>query len=150
MNYSESIYRGLTFLVIACPCAVAISVPLAYFTGIADAGWTAIGLAIGTYLNWLFVAKRLRIYSEKIDAITVPAFFSKRFKDEKKILLGIAAIIIVAGVFMETSSAIIILTPVFLNLSSSVSKISLCNLSSGITCESLPPILSSASNISTL
>ena len=30
---------------------------LAYLTGIADAGWTAIGLAIGTYVNWRIVAK---------------------------------------------------------------------------------------------
>ena len=34
VNYSESIYRALTFLVISCPCAIAISVPLSYFTGI--------------------------------------------------------------------------------------------------------------------
>ena len=36
---------------------------VAYITGMADAAWTAIGLALGTYLNWLLVAKRLRIYS---------------------------------------------------------------------------------------
>src|SRR5699024_2808288 len=36
---------------------------LAYLTGIADAGWTAIGLAIGTYINWLIVAKRIRLYT---------------------------------------------------------------------------------------
>ena len=36
---------------------------LAYFCGASDVGWTAIGLAIGTYLNWLLVAKRLRKYS---------------------------------------------------------------------------------------
>ena len=53
---------------------------VAYFTGIADAAWTAIGLALGTYLNFLLVAKRLRIYSAEINAITVPEFFSKRFK----------------------------------------------------------------------
>ena len=34
LNYEESIYRALTFLVISCPCAIAISVPLSYFTGI--------------------------------------------------------------------------------------------------------------------
>lgn len=33
---------------------------LAYLSGCAEVGWTAIGLAIGTYLNWLLVAKRLR------------------------------------------------------------------------------------------
>ena len=54
---------------------------LAYFSGIADAGWTAIGLAVGTYLNWLFTAKRLRTYTAKIDAITLPEYFKKRFKD---------------------------------------------------------------------
>lgn len=48
---------------------------LAYLSGISDAGWTIIGLAIGTYLNWLIVAKRLRQYSEKIGAITIPEFF---------------------------------------------------------------------------
>lgn len=44
---------------------------VAYLSGIADAGWTAIGLAIGTYLNWLIVAKRLRRYTVKAgNAIT--------------------------------------------------------------------------------
>lgn len=35
---------------------------VAYLTGIADATWTAIGLAIGTYLNWLLVARRIRVH----------------------------------------------------------------------------------------
>lgn len=48
---------------------------LAYLCGVAEVGWTAIGLAIGTYLNWLIVAKRLRRYSAKIGAITIPGFF---------------------------------------------------------------------------
>ena len=51
---------------------------VAYLTGICDAAWTAIGLAIGTYLNWLFVSKRIRLYSQKIGAITIPDFFAKR------------------------------------------------------------------------
>ena len=68
---------------------------LAYFTGASDAGWTAVGLAIGTYLNWKFVAKRLRMYSVKAgNAITLPGFFSKRFNDEKNIVSTIAALII--------------------------------------------------------
>ena len=50
---------------------------LAYLTGIADAGWTVFGLAVGTYLNWLFTAKRLRNYSEKVKAITIPEYFKK-------------------------------------------------------------------------
>lgn len=68
---------------------------LAYFSGASDVGWTAIGLAIGTYLNWLLVAKRLRRYSVKAnDAITLPAFYSNRFHDSKNIIGTIAAIII--------------------------------------------------------
>ncbi|MDR0502756.1 MAG: sodium/proline symporter PutP [Treponema sp.] len=68
---------------------------VAYWFGLADAAWTAIGLAIGTYLNWLFVSKRLRRYSEKAgNAITLPDFFSNRFREEKKVLMSIASIFI--------------------------------------------------------
>ena len=47
---------------------------LAYLAGVAEVGWTVLGLAVGTYLNFLFVAKRLRIYSANIGARTIPAF----------------------------------------------------------------------------
>lgn len=68
---------------------------LAYWTGASDAGWTAIGLAIGTYLNWKLVARRLRMYSVKAgDAITLPGFYSKRFHDDKNVLSTVAALII--------------------------------------------------------
>lgn len=67
---------------------------VAYLSGIADAGWTAIGLGVGTYLNWLIVAQRLRRYSVVCNAITIPDFFSRRFHDEKNILMCIAAIVI--------------------------------------------------------
>lgn len=54
---------------------------LAYLTGIADAGWTAIGLAVGTYINWLVVAKRLRRYTVVANnSITLPDFFSNRIR----------------------------------------------------------------------
>ena len=52
---------------------------VAYLSGLAEASWTAIGLAVGTYLNWLIVARRIRRYSNHLDAITVPQFFSKRW-----------------------------------------------------------------------
>ena len=68
---------------------------VAMMCGLAEATWTAIGLAIGTYLNWLFVAKKLRVYSQRIDAFTLPDFFSKRFGDHKRLLTTIAAIFIV-------------------------------------------------------
>ncbi len=77
---------------------------VAYVTGICDAGWTAIGLGIGTYFNWLIVAKRLRNYSANIDAITIPEFFSTRYKEKKNILMAIAAIIIVIFFVPYTAS----------------------------------------------
>lgn len=68
---------------------------VAYWCGIADAAWTAIGLAVGTYINWLIVAKRLRQYSViSGDAITIPDFLSNRFHEQKKVILGIAALFI--------------------------------------------------------
>ena len=68
---------------------------VAYLTGMAEATWTAIGLAVGTYLNWLIVARRLRRYSIHLDAITVPQFFSKRWGDQKNLLSAIAALVII-------------------------------------------------------
>ena len=68
---------------------------VAYLTGLADATWTAIGLGVGTYLNFLLVSKRLRRYSEKINAITIPGFFSKRFGDEAHIIETVAAIVMI-------------------------------------------------------
>ncbi len=59
---------------------------LAYLSGVADVGWTIIGLAIGTYLSWLLIARRLRRYSQITDSITLPQFFSNRFHDKKSIL----------------------------------------------------------------
>ncbi|MDR1184163.1 MAG: sodium/proline symporter PutP [Coriobacteriales bacterium] len=68
---------------------------VAYFTGASEAVWTAIGLACGTYLNWLIVAKRLRKYSQVAgNAITLPDYFSNRFHDTKRILMSVAALFI--------------------------------------------------------
>lgn len=68
---------------------------VAYLTGLAEASWTAIGLAVGTYLNWLIVARRIRRYSNHLDAITVPQFFSKRWGDDRNLLSAIAAVVII-------------------------------------------------------
>lgn len=65
---------------------------VAYWCGLADAAWTAIGLAIGTYFNWLIVSKRLRRYSMRANnAITLPDFFSNRFREDKKVLMTLSA-----------------------------------------------------------
>ena len=68
---------------------------VAMMGGLAEATWTAIGLAIGTYINWLIVARKLRLYSEKINAFTLPDFFAKRFGDNSKIITLISAVMIV-------------------------------------------------------
>jgi sodium/proline symporter len=80
---------------------------LALITGLAEATWTAIGLAIGTYLNWLFVAKRLRVYTQRLNAVTIPDFFSKRFGDDKKILTLISALFIVVFFIPYTASGFV-------------------------------------------
>ena len=77
---------------------------LAYLSGICDVGWTAIGLAVGTYLNWLLVARRLRVYTHATGSITVPAFFSDRFGDTRNILSGVSAIIIIIFFIPYTAS----------------------------------------------
>lgn len=88
---------------------------VAYFTGLADATWTAIGLAVGTYLNWLFVAKRLRQYSFRIDAITIPDFFAKRYRDPK-LIEGIAAIVVIVFFIPYTASGFAACGKLFTNL----------------------------------
>ncbi|MBQ5329991.1 MAG: sodium/proline symporter [Oscillospiraceae bacterium] len=76
---------------------------LAYLCGTAEVGWTIIGLAAGTYLNWLIVAKRLRVYSHKCEAITIPDFFANRYRD-KKVLMAISAAIILVFFVPYTAS----------------------------------------------
>lgn len=78
---------------------------VAYLTGVADAAWTAIGLAVGTYVNWLIVARRLRNYSQVAgNASTIPLFFSNRFRDDKKMLSVIAACVIIIFFVPYTAS----------------------------------------------
>ena len=77
---------------------------VAYLSGVADAAWTAIGLGIGTWLNWYFVSRRLRRYSQNIGAITVPEFFSKRYHDKSNLLNAIAAVVIIIFFIPYTAS----------------------------------------------
>ena len=74
---------------------------LAYLSGIAS---TAIGLAVGTWLNWLIVARRLRRYSANLDAITVPQFLSLRFHDQRNLLNALGAVIIIVFFVPYTAS----------------------------------------------
>lgn len=79
----------------------------AYLSGV-SAGWIAIGLAIGTYLNWLLVAKPLRQYTKVADdAITLPQFFKNRFHDESGMISVIAAIFILVFFLFYTASGFV-------------------------------------------
>ena len=77
---------------------------VALFCGVAEASWTAIGLALGTYLNWLIVAKRLRLYSAKLHAITVPDFIAARFRDNTKMIETLGALVIIIFFVPYTAS----------------------------------------------
>lgn len=77
---------------------------LALMCGLPEASWTAIGLAIGTYLNWLFVARRIRLYSHRLDAFTLPDFFARRFGDKAKLLTVISAVLIIIFFIPYTAS----------------------------------------------
>lgn len=87
---------------------------VAYWFGLSDAVWTAIGLAIGTYLNWLLVAGRLRSYSHIAgDSITIPDFFSNRFKEKKKIIMTIAALFILVFFSVYAASCFVTVGKLF-------------------------------------
>ena len=90
---------------------------VAYWFGFSDAAWTAIGLGIGTYLNWLFVAKRLRTYSHLAgNAITIPDFLSNRFKEEKKVIMTIAALFILVFFSVYAASCFVTVGKLFSTL----------------------------------
>ena len=81
---------------------------VAYWCGLADAFWTAAGLAVGTYINWLVVSKRLRRYSIAANnAITLPEFFSNRFHEKKKVIMGISAAFILVFFTVYAASCLV-------------------------------------------
>ncbi len=90
---------------------------VAYWYGLSDAVWTAIGLLIGTYLNWLFVSKRLRNYTVVAgDSITIPDYFSNRFKENKKVIMTIAALFILVFFTVYAASCLVTVGKLFSTL----------------------------------
>jgi sodium/proline symporter len=70
--------------------------------------WLAGGLLIGTWANWLLVAQRLRVYSQRAgDALTLPAFFEKRFEDKSHTLRVVSAIFVLVFFLFYTSSGLV-------------------------------------------
>lgn len=81
--------------------------PGAVYAGGFNAMWIGIGLAVGTYLNWQFTAKRLRRYTEVVDAITIADFFEYRFKDKSRALRIVSAIAILVFFTIYVSSGLV-------------------------------------------
>lgn len=87
---------------------------VAYWCGLSDAAWTAIGLLAGTYINWRIVAKRLRGYSIVAgNAITIPDFFSNRYKEKKKIIMTISAVFILVFFTVYAASCFVTVGKLF-------------------------------------
>lgn len=78
-----------------------------YDNGI-SASWIAIGLTLGAYLNWRFVAARLRVYTEKSgNALTLPDFFSNRFDDKSNVLRIVSAVVILVFFTLYCASGVV-------------------------------------------
>lgn len=89
---------------------------LAYLSAVGsqEAIWTALGLAIGTYLNWLVVAKRLRQYTEVAgNSLTMPDYFEHRFRDTTRTLRIVTALFILVFFLVYTSSAFVTAAKLF-------------------------------------
>lgn len=95
VSYSESVYKALTFLVISCPCSIAISVPLSYFSGIGKSsksgilvkgsdyldGFKDIGKIIfdktGTITTGNFNVSEIKVFNEKYSELDILEYFAK-------------------------------------------------------------------------
>ena len=85
-----------------------LGLPGAIYAGGLGGSWIAVGLAIGAYLNWQFVARRLRVYTEvSNNSITIPDFLENRFRDNSHILRVISALVILVFFTFYTSSGMV-------------------------------------------
>ncbi|WP_425804034.1 sodium/proline symporter PutP [Desulfitobacterium sp. Sab5] len=85
-----------------------MGLPGAMFAQGLSSGWIAIGLTLGAYANWLYVAPRLRSYTEVAqDSITVPEYLGNRFHDQSHILQLISGIVIIIFFTFYVSSGIV-------------------------------------------
>ncbi|MBU0631272.1 sodium/proline symporter PutP [bacterium] len=70
--------------------------------------WIAVGLILGAYINWHYVAKPLRVYTHHLDdAITIPDYFSNRFEDKGNTLRVVTAVVILVFYTLYTSSGLV-------------------------------------------
>jgi len=70
--------------------------------------WIALGLVVGAYLNWHYVARRLRVYTHHLDdALTIPDYFANRFADRGNSLRVVTAVVILLFYTLYTSSGLV-------------------------------------------
>ena len=84
-----------------------MGLPGAVYLGGLSQAWIAVGLFIGTVLNWKYVAARLRVYTEKTDSMTLPSFFEDRFGDSTGLLRIISAVIILLFFTIYSASGLV-------------------------------------------
>ena len=78
-----------------------------YAAGLVEA-WIAIGLVIGAWANWRWVAGRLRVYTERVgNSLTLPDYFTRRFEDDTKLLRIISALVILVFFAIYCASGIV-------------------------------------------
>ena len=87
-----------------------------YLTGLSES-WIAIGLVIGAYLNWRFVAARLRLYTERAgNALTLPDYFASRFEDKSNILRIFTTLVILIFFTIYCASGVVAGARLFENM----------------------------------
>lgn len=85
-----------------------MGLPGAMFAQGLSAGWIAVGLTIGAYANWLYVAPRLRTYTEEAgDAMTIPSYLENRFGDGTRIVRLVSALVIIIFFTFYISSGMV-------------------------------------------
>ncbi|MGB5445874.1 MAG: sodium/proline symporter PutP [Psychromonas sp.] len=85
-----------------------LGLPGMMYSGGIVGSWIAVGLIIGAYLNWHYVAKPLRVYTHHLDdAITIPDYFSNRFEDKGNLLRIVTAVVILLFYTLYTSSGLV-------------------------------------------
>lgn len=78
-----------------------------FLSGLSEA-WIAVGLCMGAWLNWRFVAARLRVYTEKVgNALTLPDYFTNRFEDQSNLLRIVTALVILVFFTIYCASGVV-------------------------------------------
>jgi sodium/proline symporter len=84
-----------------------MGLPGAVYLGGMNEAWIAIGLFVGTALNWILVSARLRIYTQKTDTLTLSSFFENRFRDPSSLLRVGSSVIILIFFTIYSSSGLV-------------------------------------------